>query len=238
VSAGLGSVRSMINVGWRYYRTIGTLDLKKALFWMKRAAKIEGDYQGYALNNLAVMYEEGYAFQRDRKVAIKLYKRAEKLGNKWSANNLGRLNLLGDGVKRNHALARDYFQRAISRGPSKTANFYLSMMEKNNHKNFVDNDQIRKVMLKVLFDGNDAGYEQLGWFFRTHKKIEAAKWFWAGACLGGDETVRVENKQHLNLMYQLFLSSEELRTAKDRLNQFYQKNINNLKSKSHCRFLG
>ena len=237
MSARIGNVRSMINVGWRFYRVIGTIDLKKALFWMKRASRIEGDYQGYAVNNLAVMHEEGYAFHSDKTKAIELYKMAEKLGSKWSANNLGRLYLLGDGVEKNTALAREYFQRAISRGPSETAKFFLSMMKANNYKDFVDNRHISKVMLKILFDGNDAGYEQLGWFFREQDKIEAAKWFFAGSCLGGDEGMRVENKQQLNLMYQLFLSREEFDIAKDRLTQFYQSNFKILNSKSHCRFL-
>lgn len=88
-AASLGSHVAQYNLGQYYCEKKDPTQLKKAVFWWKKAAN--GKHVK-AMCNLAVAYENGRGIGKNRINAIKWYKRASGLGDKLAAKYLRRLS--------------------------------------------------------------------------------------------------------------------------------------------------
>jgi len=237
VDAEFGSIRSMINVGWRYYRTPRSLDFSKAFFWSKKASEIGGEYQAFALNNLATIYDEGLATPKDQLKAIDLYKSAERLGSKWAPGNLGRIYYLGLGVEPNVNLAIDYFQRAQARGDEGTAKFFERVLDLSDKTIFSNPIDVTPIMVKVALEGQDEAFQQLGWLHFDSNKTQAITWFLAGACLSRSSGYRGYSMNLLKVMYPLVIDLDILENARDNLVQFHKSNRSEFSEQSNCKYL-
>ena len=90
---------SAVALGWNYYVEQDFRDFDKAFKFMKYAA--DHDFH-WAINNLAVFYDQGRAVKIDYKKAYELYNKAADLGNNWSHGNIAILYTFGLGVKKNY----------------------------------------------------------------------------------------------------------------------------------------
>ena len=94
---------SYISLGWTHYLEINHLDNEKAFKFMSKAYK---SGNAYAINNLAVMYEQGRVVKKDLRKAYNLYYEAAELGNYWSYGNIATFYNLGrGGIKKNYEKA-------------------------------------------------------------------------------------------------------------------------------------
>lgn len=83
---------------------------------------------------LATKYQLGKDIQQDQKQAFAWYKAAADQGLSAAQLNVGRMLADGVGTKKDEALARQYLEKAASRGDNR-ASFNLAMMEEK-HKNY------------------------------------------------------------------------------------------------------
>ena len=110
-------------------------------------------------------------------------------------------------------------------------------MEITNNRVLASKSEIIETAIKVTLEGQDEGYNRLGWFLSKDDKTEAAKWFWAGRCFSKDAAERSRNKDSLNVIYQLFLERKEMEQARAGLIEFYRQNRTRLPDKPKCEVL-
>ena len=77
---------------------------------------------------LATKYQYGKDIQKDERQAFAWYKAAADQGLAVAQLNVGRMLADGIGTKKDETLARQYFEKAASRGDNR-ASFNLAMME-------------------------------------------------------------------------------------------------------------
>ena len=117
------------NLGWDFYTDIKYRNFEIAYNFTKIGAE---DKHPYAINNFGVMYEEGYAVDKDLNKAFDLYLEASKLpGVPWfTYSNLGRYFLLGIGnVDASFDMAKEHFTKAKELGGERatTAKIYSTV---------------------------------------------------------------------------------------------------------------
>ena len=84
---------------------------------------------------LATKYELGKDVKQDLGQAFSLYKAAADQGLSSAQLNVGRMLIEGKGTAKNEALARQYFEKAASRGDNR-ASFNLAVLDEQK-KNYV-----------------------------------------------------------------------------------------------------
>lgn len=84
---------------------------------------------------LATKYEYGKDVKRDLNQAFALYKSAADQGLSSAQLNVGRMLIDGQGTAKNEALARQYFEKAASRGDNR-ASFNLAVLDEQK-KNYI-----------------------------------------------------------------------------------------------------
>ncbi len=84
---------------------------------------------------LATKYQYGKDIQKDERQAFAWYKAAADQGLAVAQLNVGRMLADGIGTKKDETLARQYFEKAASRGDNR-ASFNLAMMEEKK-KNYI-----------------------------------------------------------------------------------------------------
>lgn len=82
---------------------------------------------------LATKYQYGKDIQKDERQAFAWYKAAADQGLAVAQLNVGRMLADGIGTKKDETLARQYFEKAASRGDNR-ASFNLAMMEEKKEK--------------------------------------------------------------------------------------------------------
>ncbi len=112
VSALAGFAHAQNRLGYMYEES---RDLKKALYWYRKAAR-QGDAR--ALSNLGQLYERGNGVIKEPTKAAALYTAAAKRGHLWSHNALGVCYLTGNGVPKSESEAATWFRKAAEKGYS------------------------------------------------------------------------------------------------------------------------
>jgi len=172
------------NLGWDFYTDIKYRNFEIAYNFTRIAAE---DKHPYAINNFGVMYEEGYAVDKDENKAFDLYLEASKLpGVPWfTYSNLGRYFLLGIGnVDASYDMAKEHFTKAKELGGERatTAKIYLQWLEE---KERLPNDYMELAlwMEEQARISNDV-FITLGWLLDDYNKENAYEWFYLASLFG------------------------------------------------------
>ncbi|OAN13769.1 hypothetical protein A3K86_14505 [Photobacterium jeanii] len=171
---------SMYNLG--YYYSTGARGLTKskakAAEWYQKAAD-KGD--AFALNNLAIFYQNGVGVTRDYAKAIDLYKKAIDVGSKTAFYNLGRMYQDGTGVARNYSKAKAYFQKGAEKGEANAQNSLANLYTEGKGVER-DHKKAYEWYLKAAAQNQDAAQYNLGnvfYFGRVGEPdfAQAANWY-------------------------------------------------------------
>lgn len=92
-----------------------TQDYAKAMRWYLKAANT-GD--GYAMNRVGWLYQNGLGVTQDYTKAMEWYQRGADAGDSDSKNNIGYLYQYGLGAEQDYGKAMEWFQRAADAGNS------------------------------------------------------------------------------------------------------------------------
>lgn len=108
-----GDSLSQFNLGFMYEKGMGVkISHGRACYWYGLAARKE---LPEAITNLANLYQRG-GDKRKPKLAIQLYKKADKKGFVPATYNLGVMYQKGRGTKKNDRTAYNYFLKAANQG--------------------------------------------------------------------------------------------------------------------------
>ena len=173
-----------VNLGWDFYTDVKYRNFDIAYNFTRIGAQ---DKHPFGLNNLGVMYEEGYAIAKDVDKAFELYLEASQLpGAPWYAySNLGRHFLLGIGnVDSSFDMAKQHLTKAKELGGEEagTAHVYLEWLEE---KQRVPNDYMELAFwLEEKAKESNNAFITLGWLLDDYNKENAYEWFYLASLFG------------------------------------------------------
>lgn len=96
-----------------YYGRSGSVDYTQALYWYHKAADAGNMY---AMNSIAICYQQGKGVPHDDKLYIEWLKKASNAGNPEGAYNLAECYFSGNGVKKDTDKALEYWSEAAKLG--------------------------------------------------------------------------------------------------------------------------
>jgi len=96
-----------------YYGRSGSVDYTQALYWYHKAADAGNMY---AMNSIAICYQQGKGVPQDDKLYIEWLKKASNAGNPEGAYNLAECYFSGNGVKKDTDKALEYWSEAAKLG--------------------------------------------------------------------------------------------------------------------------
>ena len=202
------------NLGWDFYTNIKYRNFEIAYNFTKIAAE---DKHPYAINNFGVMYEEGYAIQKDVNKAFDLYLEASQLpGAPWfTYSNLGRYFLLGIGnVDPSFEMAKENFIKARELGGEEatTAKIYLEWLEEEKR---LPTDYIELVLwMEEKAKISNEVFINLGWLLDDYNKKNAYEWFYL-ASLFGTSFDQLRATEITSMLEQEFLEQETFMEARN-----------------------
>ncbi|MFN7039397.1 MAG: tetratricopeptide repeat protein [Alphaproteobacteria bacterium] len=107
-------------------------DFVKAYEWYKKSAEQDDDY---ALNNIGMLYLNGYGVEKNYYEAFNYFVRATEKGNPLAQYNLGFLYENGYGIKKDLILALNRYYKALDRGNLKAKTAISNIVfDQNNPK--------------------------------------------------------------------------------------------------------
>ena len=156
-----------------------------AYYWASLSASA---HDPCGINNLGVMYEDGFGVQQDRQAAIGLYNTAASLGDLNAMANLGRVYYYGDGVERNVITALAWYKKGADLGD------FTSLRQLGEIYGWgegvplnIDRSSAYLLRANPVHDG-EASYD-LGWLYyryypRAGRCEQARRWLTISANLG------------------------------------------------------
>jgi len=96
-----------------YFGDSGPVDYAQAFKWYSLAAEVN---DGYAMNRLGLMYDNGEHVPEDLEKAFELYKRAAETGLPVAMGNVGNMYELGDGTAQDFDEALAWYRKGAEAG--------------------------------------------------------------------------------------------------------------------------
>lgn len=118
--AEAGDVLAQYLLGNHYLSKKTSESNKLAVQWLSKAAN-SGNI--LAMNDLAIMYNEGLGVKKDQRTAVQLYQKAAINGDRVAMFNLGLHYFYGAGIEQDYTKALDWFKAAAYRN-----NMYAQFM--------------------------------------------------------------------------------------------------------------
>ena len=171
------------NLGWTFYTDVKYRNFELAYKFTKKAA--EGK-EPYAINNLALMYEEGYSVKKDLNKAFELYLITLDYENPpwYTDSNIGTFFMLGKGnVEPSYERAVEHFTKAKKNGgeDADKSVLYLEFLEE--HKRVPDNYMELAFWLEEKAKDNAEVFIVLGWLLDDYNKKSAYEWYYLASLL-------------------------------------------------------
>ena len=156
------------------------------VFWEK------GVGIGYApaMNNLGVLYQNGWGVAKDYVKAREWYQKAADAGSNLAMNNLGWLSQNGWGSAQDYVKAREWYQKAADAGNNVAMN-NLGWLSQNGWGVAKDYVKAREWYQKAADAGSNLAMNNLGWLSQNgwgvpQDYIKAREWYQKAADAGSN----------------------------------------------------
>lgn len=202
-AANAGDAKAMYNLGYAYMEGKGVkLDIKTGLDWLLKSADAGDDV---AQLEVGVVYESGNSYvKKDCATALALYQKSAAQGNTGALVRIANVYTYGIGVQKDYAVAREYFQKIISKNDefSVYGMYGLAILAYEGWGQDVDYETAVYWYRKAAELGEAASQNDLGWCYENGYGVEkdtseAIMWYRKAAAQGNQ--LAKENLRNLGI---------------------------------------